>query len=48
MLWRQIKNSKTTSDAYLGLAIHTYQKYLNPSGDPVPLKIAQLLDQFYL
>ncbi len=34
-LWRHFINSKTTCDAYLG---HTYQKYLNPFGDPVHLK----------
>ncbi len=40
-LWRHCKNSKTTCDAYLCLrlsSIHTYQKYLNPSGGPVPLR----------
>jgi hypothetical protein len=31
-LRRHFKNSKTACDAYLG---HTYQKYLNPFGDPV-------------
>jgi hypothetical protein len=37
-LWRQLKNSKTTSDAYLlHSSIHTYKKYLNPSGGPVSL-----------
>ncbi len=37
-LWGHFKNSKTTRDA-IHPSIHTYQKYLNPSRDPVPLRI---------
>jgi hypothetical protein len=37
----KFKISKTTREAYLRLhlSIGTYQKYLNPSGDPVPFNV---------
>ncbi len=41
-LWRHFKNSKTTRNA-IHPSIHTYQKSLNPSGDPVPLRIMYLM-----
>ncbi len=49
MLWEKVwKIPKPPATLIWTIAIHTYQKYLNPSGDPVPLKVAQLLDKFYL
>jgi hypothetical protein len=37
-LWRHFKNSKNDQRRlFMPTSIHTYQKYLNPSGDPVPL-----------
>jgi hypothetical protein len=32
------KIQKPPATLILPTSIHTYQKYLNPSGDPVPLK----------
>jgi hypothetical protein len=40
-LWTRgdtLKIQKPPATLIMPTSIHTYQKYLNPSGDPVPLK----------